>query len=347
MKIAIADRLRSFSHKSGHQLIVPGTLIELQVFPTQLAWNSLEGQQSYISFDLKGPMDPFTVEQDVDAKLVRIYGQSKTGYFRMSIQGEPTGLLMLRFEKTPPQGILATSEGVSNHFFSGDAFPLCQIGYVPSSSQERLFLGLGKQKEWERMRDRKDLREILPLWHGLGNTIFEEKKEEDFFPSLEEAISKKEKQKAYDLLLLTYLVHFSAGLFPRGEDTEKQGIAPLLDSTKGLLSQGAQKIRSLFFQEKEEEWYFLPCLPSQFVCGKMTNIQTKSGSNIDIEWTKHRLRKIRIVGIQEREIRLHFPSEIKKFRLKRSYKDRGKTVLVPSAPLIVPEGEIWLDLFQK
>ncbi len=347
MKIAICDRLRSFSHKSGHQMIVPGTLVELQVFATELLWGPLEREKKSISLDLKGPMNPFTVEQDLEGKLVRIYGQSQTGYFRMSVQVEKMGFLLLRFEKTPPLGIPAIFQGESMCFFSGDTFPLCVVENSERTSQEKLFLGLSKQKEWERMRDRKDLREILPLWHALGNTIPEEEGEKTFFPALEEAIAKQEKQKVYDLLLLSYLVHFSAGLFPRREDAEKQGIPPLVESTKNLLSQGAKKIRSLFFQEQEEGWYFLPCLPSQFVCGKMTDIQTKNGSRIDLEWTKHRLRKMRIRVEQEQEICLYFPKEIKSFRMKRSFRDRGQIVSVPGSSFIVPEGEVWLDLFQK
>lgn len=347
MKIAISDRLRSFSHSSGHHVMVPGTLVALQVFPTELSWGPLGGQCSFMTLDLKGPIDPFTVEQDLDAKLVRIYGQSQKGYFRMSVKVEKTGSLMLRFEKTPADGISITYQEEVKRFFSGDAFPMCLMELNELSSQEKLFLGIGKQKEWERMRDRKDLREILPLWYALGNTFPREKEENTFFPALDEAISKKERQKAYDLLLLTYLAHFSAGLFPRKEDAEKQGIAPLVDSAKDLLPQGSKSIRSLFFQDKEDGWHFLPCLPSQFVCGKMTDIQAENGCTIDLEWTKHRLRKMKIVVPRDQELRLHLPTEIKTFRMKRSFKDRGKVLSTPVEVFTVPAGEIWLDLFQR
>lgn len=347
MKIAISDRLRSFSHKAGHHVMVPGTMVALQVFPTELTWISSHGVESSLVLDLKGPMDPFTVEQDLEAKLVRIYGQAQSGYFRMCVKVERTGVLTLYFEKTPKEGISTIYQGKSQCFFSGDLFPLCIEEITDSSSEEKLFLGLDKQKEWERMRDRKDLREILPLWHALGNTISAKKEEHPFFPALKEAIDKKERQKVYDLLLLTYLAHFSPGLFPRKEDTEKQGIPPLVESAIDLLLQGSKIIRSLFFQEKQDGLHFLPCLPSQFVCGKMVHIQTQMGPILDLEWTKHRLRRVRILVEVEQEICLHFPSEIKTFRIRKSYKDRGQIVSVSAQAFTFSPGEIWLDLFQR
>jgi hypothetical protein len=347
MKIAISDRLRSFSHKAGHQVMVPGTLVSLQVFPTELIWTSPEGVHSSLVLDLKGPMDPFTVEQDLEAKLVRIYGQSQNGYFRMCIKVEKTGVVALYFEKTPKDGICTQYRQEPKRFFSGDFFSLCVVEKMGVSAREKLFLGIDKQKEWEKMRDRKDLREILPLWHALGSMIPSEKNTDRFFPVLQEAIKKKERQKVYDLLLLTYLAHFSAGLFPRKEDTEKQGIPPLVDCANDLLSQGSRSIRSLFFQENEEGLHFLPCLPSQFVCGKMVHMQTKSGLVIDMEWTKHRLRKMKIVVDEDQEVRLHFPAEVKSFRIRRSYKDRGNIVCASAEPFSFSKGTIWLDLFQR
>jgi hypothetical protein len=346
MKISISDRLRSFSHNAGHHVIVPGTLIALQVFPTELIWGPLEGEKSSLTLSLKGPMDPFTVEQDLDAKLIRIYGQSQSGYFRMRIKLESDGALVLCFEKTPPDGIFAAYQNETRRFVSGEMFSMGSLENKELISEEKLFLGMSKQKEWEKIRDRKDLREILPLWHALGNTMNPEK-EGKFFPALEDAIEKRDKQKVYNLLLLTYLAHFSAGLFPRREDTEKQGIAPLIETAKDLLPLGSKKIRSLFFQDKEDGWHILPCLPSQFVCGKMTDIQTDNGCKIDLEWTKHRIRKMKITLKEEQKIRLHFPTEIKTFRMKRSFKDRGVVLSNPVDAFTASAGEIWLDLFQK
>lgn len=347
MKITISDRFRSFSHKAGHQVLVPGTLVALQVFPTELVWGFLGGEKRSLVLYLKGPMDPFTVEQDLDARLVRIYGQSQQGYFRMSVRRAESGELMLHFEKTPVGGILTTHAKETSCFSSGDVFPLDLMESKQILSQERLFLGLSKQKEWERIRDRQDLREILPLWHALGRTVPMEKEEKKFFPVLEEAINKREKQVVYNLLISTYLAHFSAGFFPRKEDWEKQGIAPLIDCATDLLPRGSESIRSLFFQENADVWYFLPCLLSQFASGKMTGIRTKTGCNIDFEWTKHRLRKVKVTVPQEQEIRWHFPSEVKTFRIRCSYKDRGKVLSAQSPSFIVPEGEVWLDLFQR
>src|SRR3989339_1089623 len=152
MKIEIADRLKAFSHSPGHSFIVPGTRFSIQAFPTALFFSQEEGKATGLHMNLKGPVNPFTIEQDLEAKVIRIYGEALQGYFRLSVKAEENKL-MLFFEKTPPTGIVI-GERV---FFSGDFLEIANdILVFKEPFQERLFLGSSKKKESDQIRQRRD-----------------------------------------------------------------------------------------------------------------------------------------------------------------------------------------------
>jgi hypothetical protein len=350
MNIDIADRLKPFSHTPGHEAIIPGTTWKAKVFPTALLLEDVQSnQKKELFWDLKGPMKDFTVEEDLEGKSLRIHGQSLFGYFRLVLRKEGTSLV-LNFEKTPAQGI-AASGLVETVFQRGDVLSLEKdLEICKPLSKERLFLGVSKQKEWGSIRKRRDLKEILPLWHRSGLIAPCKEIKNKWACLLKQAITKKQSEEASDLLLQTYLAHFSEGLVPRKRDEEFQGIGFLeeqISSAYHLLAEGSFLIRSLFFQETEESISILPCLPREFVSGKMIHIQAKNGSTFHLEWTKHKLRRMCIKSMDSSSLKLCFPKEIQSYRKKTSLKDPGK-ILGRDDLIEVSKGEtVWLDLFQK
>ncbi len=342
MKIEIVDRLKLFSHSPGHIMMIPGTRISVRAFPSALIFIDEQGAQTEFLLGLKGPVDPFTVEQDLERREVRVYGDSAQGYFRLAI-GVQDLSLVLRFEKTPLLGISLGDKT----FFSGEVLEIMKDVFVfKEEVQERLFLGSSKQKESDLIRRRKDLREVFPLWHLLGSIT--PNVDNLSFSLLEEAIQKKDKKTVYDLFFHAYLAHFSPGLVPRAEDEEKQGLVSLGAFSRCLLPKGSSYIRSLFFQEKEDGFHILPCLLPLFVCGKMIRIKSDSGCLLDIEWTKHRLRRMHIAVKKDQILKLHFPSDVESFRIKTSLKDRGKIFPGKGSVVSVKAGDLLLfDLFQK
>jgi hypothetical protein len=341
--IEIADRPKFFSHAPGHFTLVPGTQIRVKAFPTALFFTDEEGFDSELIFsNLQGPVDPFTVEQDLERRQLRIYGEAKQGYFRLSLAAEEN-TLVLRFEKTPLSGILVEKKT----FVSGDFLEIAnEIAVSKEPFEERLFLGSSKKKDLALIRLRKDLREVFPLWYFLGKIT--PSKEEKPFSILKEAIASKDKKKAQDLFLHAYLAHFSSGLVPRKEDEERQGLLSLTEIASSLLQAGSSCIRSLFFQEKEDAFHILPCLIPLFVCGKMIWIKTESGCLIDMEWTKHRLRRMCIRVEKDQILKLYFPSDVESFRVKMSSKDGGRILAGKGSQIPVKAGALlWFDLFQK
>lgn len=344
MKISIVDRLQAFSHRPGHEVMVPGTHYKLKVFPTYLECVDLCSlQKNSFPWDLKGPISPFTVEQDLEKSCVRIYGESVQGYFRFLVKAEEDKIVLL-IEKAP----LKETNLKKDKIILAEGVKAKKTPFL-----EKLFLGNNKQKDVDCIRTRKDLSEILPFWFFLGQmTPAVEEKEGEMTHLLhlaQEKIENKDKS-VQDLFLSTYLAGLSSGFVPRAQDEEFQGIIPL-ETKKDLtalplLSKGSSLIRSLFFQEKEGVYHFLPCLPSKFPAGKMVGVKASDGSTIDIEWTKHQIRRIFLSIQKEGDLKCTFAFGIKRYRMRRSLKDKGMIFQVGESFKVRPGDILLLDRFQ-
>ena len=357
MKIDITDPLRAFSHSPGHEAMIPFSYCKVKAFPSALEISSsLSEEKKCFFWNFTGPVIPFTVEQDLERNCLRIYGEAKQGYFRFIIRKEETSIL-LHVEKTPVEGIFLLNEdgAFERVLFSGEKIHLITDGTSSKGAiEERLFLGNSKHKDWDLIRKRRDLTEILPLWFALGQMAPAFPSEDgpviDLLSQAEKRVLAKDRSVNEELLNL-YLAGFSGGLVPRSLDLEFQGILPLSSSIDmsavTLLKRGATLIRSLFFQEQESSYYILPCLPSQFVSGKMLGIKTENGCKIDLEWTKHKMRRMTVLVEKEGSFQAVFPSEIKECRLKMSFKDRGRILKNGEVILVAPGQRLWIDRFQK
>lgn len=357
MKIEILEKEKPFSHKAGHFVMIPKTLWKAQVFPAALFLvNEETHERMELFWNLEGPVSPFTVELDLQQMCLRVFGEAKQGYFRFIIKAQEENL-SIYFEKTPILGLSFLNEKgeLQKTFFKGDFLEVSKkLSPFKILFKSQLFLGCNKEQDFDLMRRRKDLREILPLWYTLGRLtpcIKEEKGPVlDLLSKAEKAIENRESQKIYDLLFNLYLTGFSEGLVPRAFDLEYQGIVPLSKSSETayrLLSQGAELIGWLFFQERGSVFHILPCLPSQFVCGKITGLLSKNGSVVHLEWTKHRLRRICIVVKEDFLVELKLPSDVESYRLTVSGKGRGR-MIEKGESFKAKAGEcLWLDLFQK
>lgn len=357
MKIDITDRFRAFSHSPGHEAMIPSSHHKVKVFPAALEIICcLTEEKKTFFWNLIGPVLPFTVEQDLEKACIRIYGEAKQGYFRFAVRKEEEGIV-LHLEKAPIEGLslLDASGATEKVLFTGEKIcSLVEKSDLSSMAKEQLFLGNSKHKDWDLIRKRRDLTEILPFWYALGQMAPVLQKEEgpvmDLLSQAEEMVLAKD--RSVDKLILNlYLAGFSGGLVPRAFDSEFQGILPLSSSVsisaETLLKKGSLLIRSLFFQEYEGVYHILPCLPSLFVCGKMLGIVTGNGSEISIEWTKHKMRRMTVLVGKEGLFQAVFQSEIKEYRLRIGPKDRGRIIQNGEAFSVTSGQKLWIDRFQK
>ncbi|MCH9610805.1 MAG: hypothetical protein S4CHLAM81_10120 [Chlamydiales bacterium] len=204
-------------------------------------------------YQLEGPVKQFTLMQDVQRCAVVVFSEK----YRLWVW--PDGSVS---EKRPPL-----------------------------VSQERLFLGCTKKMEWEMVKRRCDMREILPLWFSLGQ--FE--KSGSFEP-----LDSCDSLEQFERLFRSY---FEQMMLPRSEDHDLLGYFDQKVDPSYLLAQGYRQIRKLFLDGDQ----VLPNLPPELHCGKLLT------ETIDLEWSKKQIRRV-IVRAKEAP-KMHFPKKIRRYRV--------------------------------
>jgi hypothetical protein len=344
MNIEIASRLHPFSHTPGVTCLIPRTQWQVQVFPVLLRLQKTPGEVIEHPLDLRGPIRDFTVEQDLEKGIIRVFGHTPVGLVRYQIHAEAKGIF-LTFEKNPSahkKQVLLVQE------------PTLKT----TSPTERLSLGMHRSQEWEMVKRTRDLSEIFPAWIQLAQWIPESqiasvKANGHLLNLCTDAIQNVEKNSIVSHFLNLFDAAFYGILTPRLFDDQFQGIAPadekstLKHSPLFLLLDGAALIRSLFFQEHKDSLSLLPCLPPQFHAGRYVNLKTPDGITLSMEWSKKLLRRLIVHSSTHRQIMFNMQKPITSFRLRRTSRERGKTIQVGEALELQANKTIYLDNFQK
>lgn len=318
----IKEKFRPFSHRPGFCSLVPQTTLEAEVFPALVRIYDLKARGRELVEEIPLPLshrvDKFTIFQDLEKGCLTVTGED------LSYHILPTGKLLFK-KKAPSQ------------------LPL---------QGERLFLGIHKKMEWERIKERGDFQEIFPLWLQNGSLLPPISGKKGGFSLLEECrkrVGKNRPEHILEAFKNLFLVHFRDMLIPRFEDSEHQGIPYNVtqgDTPLHLLKESALLIRSLFIEEDGDLLKILPHLPPEFHSGIFTNIQC-SQAILDIEWSKKTVRQMRIKSSRDGALHLQFSPELARFRLRRNLRDRG-AILECAKAIEVMAGESYLlDCFKK
>ncbi len=318
MKIKIAQKLRPFSHTPGATCLIPGTCIPVAAYPTLLRIGAHE-----IPLPLTGPVKDFTLQQDLEKDCVYVFGKAPQGYFKLRLYATNSSF-HLRREKGPLKDLEIPHE----FFFQIKANP------------ERLSLGNHKSQDWDLIKKRCDLKEILPLLFLLGQKI-------PVIPPqpLKGTAHLLELSPGKTLFGLECLFKaaFTQMLIPRLTDDQHQGLAPTEPAAGDpcfLLQETYKLIRSLFFHQNERRLAILPNCP--FDAGRLIHLKAPGIGEIDLEWTKKKPRLIHIHASTSGDALLELPQEIKTYRVNKSHRQkRGE-------PLRLTAGKTtFLDRFEK
>jgi hypothetical protein len=359
MKITVAGALRPFSHTPGTSCLIPFSAWKCTAFPAFVKLeNIINGAQIDLFLSLSGPIKEFTIQQDLEAGLIKVFGFAKEGYFRYRLEQKDEGLY-LQFEKVPAEGMALNFSGSIEQITAPTTMLLCKNKEAEvGKPYERLSLGQSKSQEWSGIKKRSDLAEIFPHWLRLGQLVpatFSKERGCGMLALLQrcqEVASSSHTNEVIRSFTNLFLAGFSGMMVPRLKDEEHQGIVREEGNTSStaslqLLSEGANAIRSLFFQEKDGVYHLLPCLPSEFHCGRLLGLMTKEGDCIDLEWSKKLLRRAIIRIGSERELSFSLQKELKRFRMKKALSHRG-TILDVGTKIHCLKGDVvYLDNFQK
>ncbi|MGA8163811.1 MAG: hypothetical protein WB791_02160 [Waddliaceae bacterium] len=368
MRISIAQRLHPFSHLPGTRCVLPGSTIGLEIFPTLIRAHDLSDargtKMQEMQLALSGPVDDFTVQQDLEKGRVMVWGHFEEGFVRYVLSSvNRNNAFAIYMEKCPARGIQFSNVDrpisvkdtlvVEKEAASFEEVPL----YMPPKT-DRLSLGSHRKHDWELVQRRADLCDILPVWHRLGQLVLQAPsiREEGMGALIHQCelkIASHDKPALAQAFLNAFQGAFEGIFCPRWIDTRHQGfiVAPLSrhfnDSPLALLSVGARLIRRLFIDITEDALGILPVLPPEFHCGRFLHIVCPNIGDVDFEWSKKRIRRLVLHSKSDRQLHLFFQKEIKTFRLRSSVADRGKSMPV-GMPIKIESGtHYFFDNFKR
>lgn len=327
--IKIADRFRPFSHKPGESCMIPCSSWAVEAYPTEIRIFGDEASFS-LQLNLTGPVEGFTLEQDLEKNVVRVFGRAKEGYFSFQIvHVGKTIMISLKRGKS----ISYQFDGKSGVLEKDQFLEIQAEDAFIQSHLERLSLGMNKKLDWELVSRRGDLKEILPILFFLGQKA--------------ECVEVPIIIGELDIFLKR---HFNHILFPKRVIDKRLGISgqdiPSQFSLAAILYKSYETIRSLFLKEENGEVLILPHLPAQFIYGRMTGLKTAK-ANFDLEWTKRKLRKVRIEALVSGPLAIKWPKDVDSFRIKNRPQEKGE-MISRSDEIVLRPGQIYyLDKFQK
>lgn len=369
MQIKIADRFRPYTHLPGSYVILPGSSIRLQIFPARILFDDLSGSkpnnQGIIDFDMRGPADGFTIQQDLEKGCIQVWGWATNGFFRYTLTTSKDGSgIILHVEKSPEQALHCSHKGLwregtvvlkpmTTHVFGPS--PSTTPFQMPSI--DRLSLGNSKAQDFEMMWRRRDFTEIFPIWHRLGQLILPITGSSQsgtlfLLNECRQAIKHQLPDQILNYFQQLFLAGFEGVLSPRLEDTDRQGInLPNLgitdDSSLRLLKEGSDLIRSLFVQEEEEAIHLLPALPPNFHCGRLIDVNFSDKGKLSLEWTKKAVRKAIFVSSKTQILRLMGSKGEKSCRLRTSHIDKGIRYSLGTRIDVAAGQNYWFDNFER
>jgi hypothetical protein len=365
MRITIAERLRPFSHQPGTFVLLPGSCFRLQIFPTRLLVENLAGAKPQLlrewDLNLKGPVKDFTIQNDLEKGVIRVWGHYLEGYVRYQIVASSDSKdLILSIEKCPEKGI--RSDLLEKTLHRKDSLAILKGAWMPVTPfrkvEERLSLGKQKAQDWEMITRRSDLAEIFPFWHRMGKLIpsdVQGAQSEGTLKLLEQCAELVEEKNAL-AICRAFLNLFQAGfegmLSPRLTDTQHQGfgIAAPQESFVGspllLLSEGGRLISRQFVQAEGRVIRILPVLAPEFHCGRMLSLSFEYGQ-LDLEWTKKTIRRMIFRSRVSTVLQFSFQKNVKSFRLRSYLKEKGKRILVDEELEFREGTTYYFDNFQK
>jgi hypothetical protein len=360
MKIAIAARLRPYSHLPGTFFLIPGSSLRLRCFPTLLSVDDLSAAMprhiGTLRLPIEGPLEQFTAMQDLEKGEIRVWGASPKGFVRYRIRASGQSVQVI-IDKMPVQPLeqlhiegelkLRLQIFDKGENFEGQVFPV----------RERLSLGVHKAQDWELIRRRGCFEEIFPFWYALGQSVPASSKNSTGTAALLEECRKviqgKQPEKILSGFKHLWLAGFEGGLSPRLQDTDFQGIILSSNFIEAeatplqLLSRGYQLIRSLFIQEEEHAITLLPALPPDFHCGRLLHANCQQTGVLHMEWSKKMLRRAVFLANASGILLFHFSRGEKRCRLRCAPDDKG-TEYHSGEEIQVSAGvHYWLDNFQK
>lgn len=361
MKIRLNEKYKPFSHEAGTPLLIPRSSWKATVCPAKIQLESLLSIGGKAGFNviphITGPLSKFTVMQDLERQWIRVFGQSQEGYFSYRLVASSHEVILF-LERGPDKGISFTFEEETKVLKRKEELIIpTTLSAFPKGAREKMHFGCTKKQDWQLVKRRKSIEEILPIWFELGKHIpshpILDVGTSRLLAKCKKEVHAKENDQIGKSLMDLFDAGFEGILSPRlfdesflGHSLDEKEV-PQEASPLMLLGEGARLIRSLLIQERDDGFAILPCLPKELHAGRFTHVELREGLIADLEWSKKLIRRLLLHPKKDQPLTLTFQSSVQSFRLRTGRRGRGKTVQV-GTPLDLKADTLYiLDRFQK
>lgn len=324
MNISIAERLRPFQHVAGTKVLLPGTALRATIYPSLILFHDVTCADprlvAEVPLTIHGPVQDFTVQQDLEKGCLLVWGFAASGYFRYT---------------------LSYNDGVHCSFEKGgESFKVdIHTAAVAIGKTSRLSLGNHKAQDWSLVGRRKDLKEVFPAWLRLGQLLPTGESSGTGTVELLTACREVERLELVPRFQDLFAAGFEGILSPRLSDTQHQGFglssANPEDSPLVLLTEGAKLIQSLFVDQEGDVLAILPKLPPEFHSGRLVDYTWNSKGTLDLEWTKKFLRRMVLRAEVDATVHLRFQKALNRFRLNGNYLSVNQPITIEAGKLYV------------
>ncbi|ANH78262.1 hypothetical protein [Candidatus Chlamydia sanziniae] len=297
--ISLTQYFKPYTRIPGKALPIPGATLYARVFPS--CWSLFSSTHELLAKEsvvMQGPLKRFVVFQDLHRG-----------------------------------GLAITSECYKYYLLPSGEYTTSLKGKLPSASLAvpLLSLGVHKHADWQKIRQRQDLKEMLPLWLRLAAMVPKEK-HEDPLPTygtgrlLARAHQKIREKKITEIvptLLSLVLSGFSECFLPRLYDTEWQGILPditpnhELEVPFSLLAHSFVMLQEIFISYQGKFIQILPALPPEFPCGRLVGVHLPNIGTLSMIWTKKTIRQVSLEAYHTTPLFLQFCSSLRTARLRQ------------------------------
>ncbi len=358
LNICLYDHFKPFSNNVGTQCLVPFSHYTATLHPSFFLFEG-RGEKAELDLEIEGPVQDFTVQQNLDRGWTNVWGRTPNGKIdvRICALKDLMGLaiifhkipgkhLKINFNSSSMQGCVFDRKGKmrpsSDSIETKDTFIISAEGLqkLPHCESkiyeegERLSLGCHKKQDWEMISRRRDIREILPLMVRMAAVLPICGKEPiggnmSLLEDLAAARDSGDVEALEPLLVKFFLASFTTLVMPRLYDSDHQGISHALEREGDpctLIKVVAAHIRRLFIEFKEEDVYILPSLPPQLHCGRYLKIPFEEKGYFDVEWTKKKIFRLSFHACKDCNVTLHLKKGVKQYRMRKNKAERGMLV---------------------
>lgn len=334
MKITISSRFFPFSHRAGTHVLIPKTEIVVEVYPSRVNFFSCGSIDGYkMDIQTEGYVNGFTVVQDLERQVVRVFGVSTNGYISYELKFFEGYIVMDLLRSRIPLNIIFQAKKHTvlpkRHL---QLFPVKEYITCPLP---RLAFGIHKSQNIDHMAIRKDLREILPFLYRIGKSYpkhsvpIQPGTTKELVQKIRESIHARDKIGTTEAFHEFFAIAIRDLFVPQLFDYRLQGLFTPPETSKlyydtSLLSIVSELIENLFLQEQGNSISLLPLLLPILHAGRLLTFNSPDNSyTLDMEWRSHKLRKVIFCSHDTRMYHFLLPKPFCNFRLRSSKEDPG------------------------